>query len=150
MSDSNVRQHILDYLGEAKMMQLATSDGKSPWVCNVWFASDAHMSIYWISSTKRRHSEELSRNPRVAASICIPREPSESDKGALQIEGIATEVTSPAELAKALKLYVSRGFFTLAQVKKFMANLDHPHRFYKITPERIVYFGKGSEEYILK
>lgn len=150
MSDPNLAQDIRNYLDEAKMMQLATSDGKQPWICNVWFVADKGMNIYWISSTKRRHSEELAKNPQVAASFCIPSDPRDSDKGALQLEGIASEVTSPAELAKALKLYVRRGFFSLTQVKKFMANLDHPHRFYKISPTRIVYFGKSSREYILK
>ncbi|MBP9667420.1 pyridoxamine 5'-phosphate oxidase family protein [Candidatus Saccharibacteria bacterium] len=150
MTTNALHQKIHDYLNEVKMMHLATASNDTPWVCNVWFAADKDLTIYWISSTRRRHSKELVKNSSVAASFCLPSQPNESDKGALQMEGTATEVTNPIELAKALKLYVARGFFTAAQVKNFMASLDHPHRFYKISPERIVFFGSSAEEYLLK
>jgi uncharacterized protein YhbP (UPF0306 family) len=147
MEDKDLRSEISAYFGSVKMMHLATSDGENPWVCNVWFASDNDFNIYWISSTNRRHSQEIARNPHVAASFCIPSDPSDTSAGALQLEGVATELSKPLEIAKALKLYVARGFFSLAQVKKFMGDLHHPHRFYKITPERIVHFGKSTSEY---
>lgn len=150
MNDSNLQENIREYLDEAKMMQLATARAEKPWVCNVWFASDKNMNIYWISSTNRRHSNELADNPYVAASVCMPSKPSESKQGALQIEGLAREVTKPAEMAKALKIYVARGFFSLSQVKKFMADVHRPHRFYVLEPSRIVHFGTGTQEYILK
>lgn len=141
---------IQSYLHEAKMMQLATStlDGK-PWICNVWFAADSDLNIYWISATTRRHSEEIAKNPYVAASICLVREPNESSKGALQIEGVVTQLKKPLEIAKILKLYASRGIFTAKQVKSFMADLEYPHRFYKITPSVIAMFEDGKQEYHL-
>lgn len=130
------------------MMQLATAspDGR-PWICNVWFAADKDMNIYWISSTNRRHSIEIAANPRVAASICLVREPSESDRGALQIEGTAEQVTNPLEIARALKLYASRGIFSVKQVKSFMADLKYPHRFYRINPKTISLFQNGKQTY---
>lgn len=145
-----MRQLILDYLGEAKMMQLATVHDGKPWVCNVWFVSDKNMNTYWISSSNRRHSKEIATNPYVAASICIPREPSEGKKGALQIEGLAREVTKPSEVAKALKLYITQGFFSLSQVKRFMADAHNPHKFFVLEPQRIVHFGNSAQEHILK
>ncbi len=127
----------------------ATNDGK-PWVSNVWFAADDNFTIYWISSTTRRHSKEITENQKVAASICSVREPNESDMGGIQLEGVAVEVKNPLEIAKALKLYAARGIFTASQVKKFMADLQYPHRFYKITPSTIAYFGDTKEEYIVR
>ena len=148
---SELHLKISKYLHKAKILHLATStrDGQ-PWVSNVWFVADDDFNIYWISSTTRRHSHEITENQKVAASICSVREPSESDMGGLQLEGIASEVTNPLEIAKALKLYAARGIFTVSQVKKFMADLHYPHRFYKIMPSTIAFFGDTKEEYKVK
>lgn len=149
-TNQELKQNIHTYLNEAKMMQLATAtpDG-APWVCNVWFAADDDFSLYWISSTTRRHSRELADNSRVAASICLVRDPSESARGALQIEGDAKQITNPLEIAKALKLYVKRGIFTKKQIETFMADIAHPHRLYKLTPQTIVLFDTTRHEYIV-
>ncbi len=150
MQEPNLKKAINLYLKSAKMMQLATSspDGH-PWICNVWFAADKDMNIYWISSTNRRHSIEIANNPHVAASICLVNQPSESDNGALQIEGTAEKLTSPLEIAKALKLYASRGIFSVKQVKEFMADLEYPHRFYRVKPKTICLFKNGKQTYRL-
>lgn len=150
MQEPDLKTAINSYLKSAKMMQLATAspDGH-PWVCNVWFAADKDMNIYWISSTNRRHSIEIANNPHVAASICLVNQPSESDYGALQIEGIAEQVSKPLEMAKALKLYASRGIFSAKQVREFMADLEYPHRFYRLKPETISMFRDGKQTYRL-
>lgn len=129
---------IRRYLQEAKMMQLATvSDGK-PWVCNVWFAADNDLNIYWFSATNRRHSQEVMKDPHVAAAICLPQTPSDAPRG-IQLEGTAELLTEPIDVARAIKHYVGR-IFNLRQVKQFMAHLDRPHRFYRIKPSQIVLF----------
>lgn len=150
MQKTDLKTAINSYLKNAKMMQLATvSPGGKPWVCNVWFAADRNMNIYWISSTNRRHSIEIANNPHVAASICLVNDPGESDRGALQIEGIAEQVSKPLEMAKALKLYASRGIFSAKQVREFMADLEYPHRFYRLKPETISMFRDGKQTYRL-
>lgn len=141
MSDNEkaLKKLIQDYLKEAKMMQLATvgKDGK-PWVCNVWFAADKDLNVYWFSSVTRRHSEEIMQNPHVAAAICLPQTPTDKPRG-LQLEGTAELLTKPADVAKAMKNYVGR-VFNLKQVKDFMAHLDRPHRFYRIKVDNFVLF----------
>jgi uncharacterized protein YhbP (UPF0306 family) len=136
---AELKELIQNYLHEAKMIQLATvgADGK-PWACSVWFASDADLNIYWFSATTRRHSAEVAKNPYVAAAICVPQTPADKPRG-LQLEGTAELLTKPTDVAKAMKHYVGR-VFTLKQVKEFMAHLDRPHRFYRITPESLVLF----------
>lgn len=143
---NSLKNDIKKYFAEAKMMQLATVRDNKPWICNVWFVSDKDLNIYWISSTTRRHSEEIKDNEHVAAAMCMVSDPSDTSKSGIQLEGVAHEVTNPVEMAKALKLYVARGIFTLDQVKKFMADVTKPHRFYKITPNRIVLFDPGKKE----
>lgn len=121
------------------MMQLATvSDGK-PWVCNVWFAADKDLNIYWFSSTTRRHSHEVADDPHVAAAICLPQTPADSYARGIQLEGTAELLTKPTDIAVAMKHYVGK-IFNIKQVKQFMANLEKPHRFYRIKPETIVLF----------
>ena len=144
--NKELKRDIANYFDEAKMMQLATARDNKPWICNVWFASDKDLNIYWISSTTRRHSEELKDNDHVAAAMCQVSDPKDTAKGGIQLEGIAHEVTNPLEMAKALKLYVARGIFTLDQLKKFMADATKPHRFYKITPRRIIYSNPTPRE----
>lgn len=153
MTDDELQHRVRAYLSTAKMMQLATARNDSPWVCNVWFASDDDLNIYWISSTKRRHSNEIADNPRVAAAICMVHEPSEGDMGALQLEGHAQEVSGAEEINHAMNLYVKRKIFTEQQVLDFMDNPDFPHRFYRLKPKRFVYFDPTKEistlEYIV-
>jgi uncharacterized protein YhbP (UPF0306 family) len=138
MVDQQLKQFIQQYLEEAKMMQLATvADGK-PWVCNVWFAADDNLNIYWFSSTTRRHSYEVAKDHNVAAAICLPQTPADSPRG-IQLEGVAEQLTNPKDIALAMKHYVGK-IFTLKQVKLFMASPGSPHRFYRIKPSSIVLF----------
>ncbi len=129
---------IKQYLDDARMMQLATVANGKPWVCNVWFAADKDMNIYWFSSTTRRHSQEVVSDPNVAAAICLAQTPADPPRG-LQIEGTAQLLTNPVDIAVAMKNYVGR-VFNLKQVRQFMANLDRPHRFYRIKPSLFVLF----------
>lgn len=138
-TDSDVKQIIQKYLKDAVMMQLATVSENKPWVCNVWFVADKDMNIYWFSATTRRHSMEVLDNPNVAAAICLPQKPSDSTARGLQVEGRAELLTKPNDIAVAMKYYVGR-VFTLKQTKQFMALLDRPHRFYKLTPDNFVLF----------
>jgi uncharacterized protein YhbP (UPF0306 family) len=138
MEQTKLKELIKQYLADARLMQLATVAGGKPWVCNVWFAADQAMNIYWFSSTKRRHSQEVILDPHVAAAICLPQTPSDSPRG-LQLEGEAELLTNPVDVATAMKCYVGR-VFNLKQTKQFMANLDSPHRFYRIKPSSFILF----------
>ena len=77
----DLKKLIKDYLSQAQMMQLATSVNDQPWVCNVWFAADEDMNIYWFSSITRRHSKELLKNNKVAAAIVFPQTPKDTSRG---------------------------------------------------------------------
>ena len=138
-SNPDVKDIIQQYLKDALMMQLATVRDNKPWVCNVWFAADKDLNIYWFSAKTRRHSIEIADNPHVAAAICLPQSPNDSSSRALQIEGTAERLTKPTDVAVAMKHYVGR-VFSLKQVKQLMALVDRPHSFYKLTPENYILF----------
>lgn len=109
--DEKLRSLIEGYLEEAKMMHLATVRDGKPWSCNVWFAADKDCNIYWFSSRNRRHSEDVEKDPHVAASIWIPSKPADESRG-IQLEGVAERVTKPLEIAKAISVYAGK-IFTL-------------------------------------
>jgi uncharacterized protein YhbP (UPF0306 family) len=136
--NKNLRELIQDYLQEAKLMQLATAVDNQPWTSSVWFAADKDLNIYWISSTTRRHSNEVLKNKKVAAAICLPQTPKDTPRG-LQLQGTAELLTDKKSIAKAIFLFARR-IFTKAQIKQFMKDKNHPHRFYKITPTQFVLF----------
>jgi len=119
-------------------MQLSTADNNQPWTCSIWFAADNDLNIYWFSSTKRRHSNEVMKNPKVSAAIVLPHTPQDKPRG-LQLQGTAWQVKSKKEIAKASLLFISR-IFTKKQIIDFMKLRDHPHSFYKIKPTLFVLF----------
>lgn len=136
--EKKLRSLIEDYLKEAKMMHLATTRDGKPWICNVWFAADKDLNIYWFSSRGRRHSKEVEDDAHVAAGICIPSEPADESRG-IQLEGVAERVTKPTEIIKAISVYAGK-IFTPQAVKQYMADREYPHHFYRIKPTSIVLF----------
>lgn len=149
--EPDLRKLIVGYLKEAKLMQLATAVDNQPWVASVWFAADENLNIYWISSTTRRHSDEVSKNQKVAAGIVLPHTPQDTARG-IQLQGIAEPLTNKEEIEKAISLFENR-IFTREKIQQFMGSSDFPHRFYKITPTKFVLFDavnfpdKSRQEY---
>lgn len=133
-----LRQLIKEYLKEAKMMQLATSSDNQPWVCNVWFAYDADLNIYWFSSTTRRHSKEVEKNNKVAGAIVLPQTPDDPPRG-LQFQGKAEILTKVEDIEKAISVYQDR-IFPKEDILDLMGDSEKPHSFYKITPTKFILF----------
>ena len=134
----NLRKLIADYLDQAKLMQLATSVNDQPWVCSVWFAADEDLNIYWFSSITRRHSDEITKNQKVAGAISLPQTPDDPPRG-LQFQGVTQLLTDQKDIDKASSLYEGR-IFSKEKIKEFMEHKDKPHRFYRIKPTKFVLF----------
>jgi uncharacterized protein YhbP (UPF0306 family) len=135
---ADIRQLIVDYMTEQKLMQLATVGRDGPWACSVWQAFDDELNIYFFSATTRQHSQEIEKDGRVAGSIAKPHEVSDKPR-AIQFSGTATKLNDPADVAKARSVYEGR-IFDAETIDKLMANPDRPHMFYKITPKKFVLF----------
>ncbi|OGH21287.1 MAG: hypothetical protein A2958_00605 [Candidatus Levybacteria bacterium RIFCSPLOWO2_01_FULL_38_13] len=133
-----LKKLIKDYLEEAKLMQLSTCVDNQPWVCHVWFAADENLNIYWFSSTTRRHSREVMKNPKVSAAIVLPHTPEDIPRG-LQLEGDAQLLTDEKDIQKARSVYEGR-IFSKKVVNDLIKSKDSPHKFYKIKPRAFVLF----------
>lgn len=134
----NLRKLIEEYLKEVKLMQLATSLDNQPWVCSVWFAADSDLNIYFFSSETRRHSKELLKNPKVAATIVLPQSPDDPPRG-LQFQGMAEVLENQEDIDKAISVFVDR-IFSKEKIVEFMENKEKPHKFYRIKPTKFVLF----------
>ncbi|MEK7060765.1 MAG: pyridoxamine 5'-phosphate oxidase family protein [Patescibacteria group bacterium] len=134
----DLRSLITEYLSKATLMQVATSRDDKPWVCSVYFAFDDKRNLYWISSTQRRHSQELRNNEHVAGAIVLPHTMGDKVRG-LQFEGIAKEITDQKSAADAMQWYAKRFGLPEDRVKRIVENTDG-HVVYMITPSSYVLF----------
>lgn len=135
---ADVRTLILEYLESAKLMQLATVSNNSPWCCSVWFGYDENLHLYWLSSARRRHSQEVSQNGSVAGAIVLPHFPSNLPRG-IQFEGQAHAIIDKGELETAMKVYTGR-IFPESKIQSFISDVEHPQSFYKIAVKTYVLF----------
>jgi uncharacterized protein YhbP (UPF0306 family) len=129
---------IKEYLEKARMMQVVTARDNQPWACTVYFAYDDSLNLYWISSTTRRHSEEIRNNEKVAGTIVLPHTPGDKVRG-IQFQGVAKELASKEEAIAGMKWYAKRYGMKPERVDAIVGNKDG-HVCYKITPTSIVLF----------
>lgn len=136
---TDARQLVKKYLKEKNIMQLATSaDGKA-WSCNLHFYADDDMNLYWISLEAREHSQMINENPVVSAAVLVH----EGNQSERYIIGLS--ISGRAELVHhSLDKSVKEAFFakhgTPPAVRSDIMSGQDEHKFYRLTPDRIVLF----------
>lgn len=104
----NLRERLRTYLAAHNSMTLATvGPDAAPQAAAVFYAADEALNLYFLSSPTSRHSQNLLRQPRVAATVHADGQAWQAIQG-LQIEGTASQVEDAAELAHALWVYAGR------------------------------------------
>jgi uncharacterized protein YhbP (UPF0306 family) len=137
---NDLKKLIASYLKDAKLMQLSTSADNQPWACSVWFASDEDLNLYWFSSTERRHSKEVTKNPKVAGTIALTNKPEDAPRG-IQFEGTAKLLTNQKDIDKAISVFENRIF---PRQKIDSMTQSKGHRFYRIKPSVFVLLDPAS------
>jgi hypothetical protein len=138
LTQAVLRARVLEYLRAHHVMTLATHGVEGPWAAAVFYANDG-FTLYWLSAPASRHSVNLVRSPRVAATIQEDYADWPEIKG-LQLEGIACEISGDEE-RKARKLYGDKypvvGMLgkAPAPIVAAMAKV----RWYRIVPERLYF-----------
>lgn len=133
---------IRKHLKAQHVMQLATMAENRPWICTVYYVADDKFNLYWASLPIRRHSQELSRHPKVAAAISVQSDIGKKVIG-LQVEGTAKMVDDKTELYAIAKLYAKR-FGRDEQWVEDFANNKTEHKLYKLTPKNVVLFDEQN------
>lgn len=127
------------HLPKIKALQLATSVGDEPWICNLHFYSDEKFNLYWVSTRERLHSKQIAKNPKVAASVLLHLNTAEEDyvigatfsgKAELLGEIVDPEIRDGYQQKQA----TSDGFLNA------VADGSNPHKWYRLTPSKIVLF----------
>lgn len=94
------------FLDSYSTLTLATHGPDGPWAATVFFARDAALNLYFISSRTTRHVRDLLANPAVAATVNADLDDWEKIRG-LQIAARAEPVTAE-ERPAATALYLER------------------------------------------
>lgn len=126
----DVEQTIRDCLAEVLHMSLATTKNDKPWVCEVHFAYDDDLNLYFRSLPARRHSQEIADNPNVAGNIVGPHGINDQPRG-VYFEGRAEMLEDVDESHPAFKS-LSQRLNTSRDIIEEGLQPDG-HKFYKIT-----------------
>ena len=69
MNAEKIESIIREYIPQIIHMSLATAKENKPWVCEVHFSYDDDLNLYFGSSSKTRHAQEILANPYVSGNI---------------------------------------------------------------------------------
>lgn len=139
----DIEKIIREYLPDVIHMSLATVKDNKPWVCEVHFAYDDDLNLYFRSLTSRRHSEEIAASPHVAGNIVRQHAPDEYPLG-VYFEGTAEKLEAGKAQDKAFETMDKR----FKAGPRILEEAKDPsgHQFYKITVENWYVFGKLDGE----
>lgn len=136
----DVEKTIREYLPKIVHMSLATCMGNRPWVCEVHFAYDENLNLYFRSLKTRRHSREIARNPHVAGNIVIQHTLEDKEVVGIYFEGTAKILEPGNEQQVAAKAIQERLGAPATIIEE--AQREDGHKFYKISVETWYVFGR--------
>lgn len=129
--EGDIEQLVRGVFEKGHLMSLATVDENGPWVSDLVYVHDQEFCLYWISGIKTRHSEALSRDSRVAATITMSNKSKEPNEG-IQVAGHAEKIEGDLLLI-ATAYQAKRG----RPVPKEGELLKPGQSWYKLTPTKI-------------
>jgi uncharacterized protein YhbP (UPF0306 family) len=132
MAEQNfdVEKAIREYLPQIAHMSLATVKDSKPWVCEVHYAFDDDLHLYFCSSLSTRHSEELRNNPHVAGNMVTQHFLHQKVRG-VYFEGSAEQLENVDESHPAYQAYNQR--YSVGPQVVQATSAEGKARFYKIT-----------------
>lgn len=139
----DVEKVIREYLPKVVHLSLGTSNNNIPWVCEVHFAYDENLNLYFRSLSSRRHSQDISHNPKVAGNIVVQHKLEDNVLG-VYFEGSARLLEKSDEQKLAFKC-INERLHTGDNVLEEAARSDG-HQFYKITVENYYVFGRFGQQ----
>ncbi|MEJ2240469.1 MAG: pyridoxamine 5'-phosphate oxidase family protein, partial [Gemmatimonadales bacterium] len=108
---TDLQASLREFLEQHDTMTLATiGPDREPRAAAVFYAVGEELVLYFLSNPASRHSENLARDSRVAATIQRDGQPWQEIRG-LQIEGTAQLVTDEREIGQAARVFAARFAF---------------------------------------
>lgn len=138
----NVEEIVREHIDKSLHMSLATVSGNKPWVCELHFAYDDDLNIYFSSLTSTRHAQEIATNPEVAGNIVKQHDLEEYPSG-IYFEGNA-RLLKPGDEQNAAFQYMKQ---RLGLTQEDLEDAKDPskHQFFKIIVTKWYAFGKFGQ-----
>lgn len=140
---NEIEQFIRQYLPNVIHMSLGTCIDNKPWVCEVHYAYDEDLNLYFFSLPSTRHCQEIAQNSQVSGNIVIPHGLGEGPQG-VYFEGNTEKLRDSQEVENALQTYGER-FKERAEFAKQELPKEDGWRFYKITVSNFYVFDVRGE-----
>ncbi len=147
--DDTLRRRVEEFLDRHHVMTLATTAAGAPWAAAVFYVRDG-LRLYFVSSPRSRHAQELASNPHVAAAI------QGECRNWVEIEGVQLEgrvaPVGDGELPRVRALYGAR-FPFLGEAPPAILTALARVRWYELVPEALYLLdnsrGFGNRERLL-
>lgn len=107
MNEKQIEQTIRGYIPQIIHMSLATVQDNMPWVCEVHFVYDDDLNLYFVSSAKTRHAQEIAKNPHVAGNI-VTQHHKDQKVRCVDFEGVAETLNGADAEKTAYQAYKER------------------------------------------
>lgn len=140
----DIEATVREYIAKTLHMSLGTSANNIPWVCEVHFAYDDQLNLYFRSKPSRRHSQEIAANPHVAGNIVAQHSLNDSVVG-IYFEGSAEMLNDVSADHPAYVSMSGRGIAGPDTIED--SQKDEGHKFYKITVKNWYAFGRFDESH---
>jgi len=131
--ESIIRDDLID---KTLHMSLATARDAKPWVCEVHFAYDKDLNLYFVSKTGTRHCRDISDNHHVSGNIVKQHLLTEAPSG-LYFEGTAKQIEATTQDIDRFSLRLQRD---AAQLSSQLVELNGK-RMYKVSVSNWAIFG---------
>ena len=108
MSQEQIKEQIAQYLGSHPFINLATVTAQgAPLAHTVAFAAQG-ATVYFGTSPETRKAANMLANPKVAYVVDQDQYASFTEITGVQMEGLASQVTDPQEIASANAVYAAK------------------------------------------
>lgn len=108
MSQNEIKQQIAQYLGSHPFLNLATVNAEgAPLAHTIAFAAD-EATVYFGTRKDTRKAANMAANPKVAYTVDQDQYAGFAEITGVQMEGAATVISDPQEIAAADKLYKAK------------------------------------------
>lgn len=125
---------IRNYISQVIHMSLGTvGEDCRPWVCELHYAFDDELNLYWVSARDARHSQEVAANPNVSGTIVVQHFLDQMPRG-VQFEGTVEVLEDVTPEHPAYKTYVGRFPSRASFIDKgYASDESNARRIYKVS-----------------
>lgn len=135
-----IKNRFIEIINSNNYLSLATINGDEPWVCTLYYSTDKHNNIYFISQIDSLHIKNILINPKVAFTIFDSHQRAGEGNG---IQGSGrVEILKDEKIDEGLKYYQT----TFIELKKESLREPFKYRLCKLIPEKFYILDPDGDE----